>query len=273
VFVDTSAVLAILDEDDLYHREAAETFRALMAGTELVTHNYVEVETLTLARRRLGPGAVALLTDRLLPSMTTTWVDEPLHRAALAAHRGTGASVSLVDNVSFEVMRREGIDQAFAFDADFEAHGFRRPVVDDRLTEERRLSEAATLYGANGADAAELVSVSEIAAHARRPISTVQSWRRRHGDFPQPVASLAAGPVWTWPVVERWIADRSGRSARRRPTNREAALENALDERRSEADLIREGIETVTSKHRVAEPTLELFDSGLPDLPRVPTST
>jgi len=62
VFVDTSALLAILDEDDRYHREAAETFRELMVGTELVTHNYIEVETLTLARRRLGRGAVARLT-------------------------------------------------------------------------------------------------------------------------------------------------------------------------------------------------------------------
>ncbi len=35
---------------------------------------------------------------------------------------------------------------------------------------------------------------------------------------------------------------------------------------RSEADLIREGIETVTSRHRIAEPVLPLFESGLPDL-------
>ena len=35
---------------------------------------------------------------------------------------------------------------------------------------------------------------------------------------------------------------------------------------RSEAELIREGIETVTSKHAVSEPTLPLFDSGQPDL-------
>lgn len=35
---------------------------------------------------------------------------------------------------------------------------------------------------------------------------------------------------------------------------------------RSEADLIREGIETVTSRHRAAEPTLPLFETGVPDL-------
>ena len=35
---------------------------------------------------------------------------------------------------------------------------------------------------------------------------------------------------------------------------------------RSEAELIREGIEVVTSRHRVAEPQLPLFESGQPDL-------
>ncbi len=35
---------------------------------------------------------------------------------------------------------------------------------------------------------------------------------------------------------------------------------------RSEAELIREGIEAVTRRHRVADPTLPLFESGLPDL-------
>ena len=35
---------------------------------------------------------------------------------------------------------------------------------------------------------------------------------------------------------------------------------------RSEAELIREGIETVTARHRLAEPRLPLFESGQPDL-------
>lgn len=54
------------------------------------------------------------------------WVDEELHRAATAAflaaiRRGT----SFVDWVSFELMRRRGIETAFAFDRDFAAEGFR----------------------------------------------------------------------------------------------------------------------------------------------------
>ena len=45
-----------------------------------------------------------------------------------------------------------------------------------------------------------------------------------------------------------------------------ALVRAARAEGRSEADLIREGVETVTSRHRVAEPTLPLFESGVHDL-------
>jgi len=214
IFVDTSALLALLDEDDRFHRDAADTLRAIGPAAELLTHNYVHAEALALAQRKLGGAAVGRLVSELLPRLTTIWVDEALHAAALAALTAGTGSISLVDRVSFEVMRREGIDQAFAFDADFEAQGFGRPVIDDKLRHGRRLSEDATPHGTEVTEESELVSVSEIAARARRPISTIQSWRRRHHDFPVPVASLAAGPVWTWPVVERWIDDRTTRRAR-----------------------------------------------------------
>ena len=38
----------------------------------------------------------------------------------------------------------------------------------------------------------------------------VYSWRRRHADFPAPIARLRIGFVWSWPDVERW-ARKTGR--------------------------------------------------------------
>jgi hypothetical protein len=50
-------------------------------------------------------------------------------------------------------------------------------------------------------------------------------------------------------------------------TAQKAALARAARiEGRSEAELIREGIETVAARHRTAEPTIPLFQSGLSDL-------
>ena len=93
VFVDTSALIALLDEDDQWHGVAASAFRRLVATTTLVTTNYVEVEAVALARHRLGRAAVERLTDAILPALTTIRVDQATHEAALGAHAADGRSV------------------------------------------------------------------------------------------------------------------------------------------------------------------------------------
>lgn len=53
---------------------------------------------------------------------------------------------------------------------------------------------------------AEIVSVTEIAQRHGTTPGTVHSWRRRHQDFPAPLAALATGPVWRWDEVSAWLA-------------------------------------------------------------------
>lgn len=210
VFVDTSALIALLDEDDQHHPEASATFRSLLGqDAELVTHNYVLVESIAVVDRRLGRESMRRLVDSLLPVLDTIWVDQAVHRAALVEHRSTGGKISLVDQVSFAVMRAHGIDSALAFDADFQAQGFPRPTVSGETRQGRRIGEVAEVYAAPGPERTDLVSVSEISARSGRPINTIQSWRRRHRDFPEPVAQLAAGPIWAWPTVAQWISTRT----------------------------------------------------------------
>ena len=50
------------------------------------------------------------------------------------------------------------------------------------------------------------VGVAEIARRAGTSPGMVRNWRRRHADFPIPLAELAMGPVWDWPEVEAWLA-------------------------------------------------------------------
>jgi predicted nucleic acid-binding protein len=209
VFVDTSALIALLDGDDARNEQADRTFRWLLETAELVTHNYVVVEAEAVARRRLGAAAATALTDAILPVIDVEWVDEALHREGLAAQRAGVGEASLVDHVSFALMRRLGIDTAFAYDPDFEAQGFIAPTAPTSPTRRRRLSEEAAPYGAPSPSVGDLVSVAEIAARAGRSVNTVQSWRRRRHDFPMPVARLAARPVWEWPTVKSWIDARA----------------------------------------------------------------
>ena len=126
-FVDTSALYALLDEDDENHSAAA----AWLSGPggdpaeELLTHNYVVVEAAALVHRRLGATAIRALLEDLIPALAVAFVDESLHRLATSAFLGSARRrLSLVDWVSFELMRDLAVDRAFAFDRDFADQGF-----------------------------------------------------------------------------------------------------------------------------------------------------
>ena len=127
VFVDTSAFLAIMDADDSNHQRAKKKWVELLEDNDpLLCSNYILIETFALVQHRLGMKAVVIFQNDVVPVLQVHWVGEELHRtgvaALLAARR---RQLSLVDCVSFEVMRQAGLDTAFAFDSDFASQGFR----------------------------------------------------------------------------------------------------------------------------------------------------
>lgn len=126
IFLDTSAIYAMADAEDPHHRLATERFRgALEAGEEILTHNYVLVESMALIQRRLGLEA-AIRLARDVQAFQVDWVDEATHEEAVRRLAREGKRrVSLVDEVSFLIMRRRGIRLALAFDPHFTAEGFR----------------------------------------------------------------------------------------------------------------------------------------------------
>ncbi len=123
VFVDTSAVLALLDRADPQHAAVRAAFAGL-AEADLVTHGYVVAESLAVARRRFGvEGAMALLDD-VLPVIDIVEVQPELHRRVQAVYRlSLPSGISFVDRLSFAVIDREAVDAVFATDADFRAVG------------------------------------------------------------------------------------------------------------------------------------------------------
>ena len=129
-FVDTSAIYAILDRSDANHETAKTCWFALLDSNDpLFTTNYIVVESCALAQSRLGMDAVRSIQEELLPVMEVVWVDEATHSLAmtalLAAQR---RKLSLVDCVSFAVMRLRGSQVAFAFDRHFVHERFVFPV-------------------------------------------------------------------------------------------------------------------------------------------------
>jgi uncharacterized protein len=126
IFIDTSALLAVLDADDANHRAAKRSWESILAaGDTLVSHNYVLVETSALVLRRLGLEALRALEGDIMPILHVLWVTRDVHAAAAAAQLAAGRrSLSLVDCASFEFMRRTGVRTAFAFDRHFLEYGY-----------------------------------------------------------------------------------------------------------------------------------------------------
>ena len=125
-FIATSAFLAVLNARDLNYQRARSVWEDLIArGDSLICSNYVLVETLAVIQNRLGMEAVKILNEDVLPVLSVRWVDEPLHSAALSALLiANRRQLSLVDCVSFEMMRRLGIRTVFTFDSHFHEQGF-----------------------------------------------------------------------------------------------------------------------------------------------------
>lgn len=125
-FVDTSALLAVMDADDLQNPACAEAWAQLLASPErLVTHSYVLVEVFTLVQRRFGLSAVRFMDHEVSPALEVVWIEAADHRAGMSALlEARRRKVSLVDCVSFAVMRRLAIDRAFAVDRHFRQAGF-----------------------------------------------------------------------------------------------------------------------------------------------------
>lgn len=131
VFVDTSGWVALVYAGEVTHAAARDCYQRLsQRGVFLATSDYVLDETLTLLRTRFGyvwaerfwnllenavqQGRVSLLR-----------VDEAVWREALGLFfQYQDQNFSFTDCTSFALMRREGIDTAFAFDHHFWVMGF-----------------------------------------------------------------------------------------------------------------------------------------------------
>ena len=126
VFVDTSALYAMLDRQDGNHDSAHAIWRRLLAsGAALLTNNYVLLETCALLQNRLGVAALRAFQQDAVPLLSVDWISAGRHHGAveavLAAQR---RKLSVVDCASFQTMREHGVDVAFCFDEHFREQGF-----------------------------------------------------------------------------------------------------------------------------------------------------
>ncbi|MFH1907421.1 MAG: PIN domain-containing protein [Chloroflexota bacterium] len=126
IFVDTSALLAVLDKNDINHALALRCWKNLLQEVHpLSTNNYVIVESIAIIQKRLGLQAVRDLQTEVLPFMQIEWIDENQHTVVIETVLATNRrKLSLVDCSAFQTMNNLGIETAFTFDPHFAEQGF-----------------------------------------------------------------------------------------------------------------------------------------------------
>jgi predicted nucleic acid-binding protein len=126
VFLDTVGLIAVWDRSDQWHPAAAGAYRALLQQARpLVTTSLVLLECGNAAARRpFRPRVNALrhflVQERLLIEPSP----QDLEAAWTAYDRGEAGEAGIVDHVSFIVMKRLGVSEAFTNDQHFRAAGF-----------------------------------------------------------------------------------------------------------------------------------------------------
>jgi len=124
-FVDTSALFAFLDRGAAHHDAVVRAMTPVLAERSGVTHNYVIVEAEALLHRRRGGGPSRRLLGDVIPLIEVAWITPDLHARAVESHLADmRRRTSLVDHVSFAVMRERGIGEALALDGHFREAGF-----------------------------------------------------------------------------------------------------------------------------------------------------
>jgi predicted nucleic acid-binding protein len=127
VFIDAGAWAALANRRDAYHPAAMLASARIMRRRPLVTTNLVVGEAYVLTRQRVGHAAAMLFLTTIHSAVQLDVVystAELQAEAEVLLHQYVDHDFSLADAVSFVVMRRRNIQEAFAFDRHFLTAGF-----------------------------------------------------------------------------------------------------------------------------------------------------
>jgi hypothetical protein len=126
LLADTSGLLALYVRDDVNHARALDFVRQFPKARYVLTE-LVLAEVATRLRALAGPERAASVTLSLLESRRyeVLFADPGLLRGAIEKMaRLSDKRLSLTDCLSFELMERLGLREAFSFDRDFRDCGY-----------------------------------------------------------------------------------------------------------------------------------------------------
>ena len=147
-FVDTSALYALMIPEDIHHDSAQTCFEELQfAEASLVSTNYILLECAALLQRRQGLEVARAFLTQAAQLLDIVWVERSHHEHAVTLWgKSNRRALSLVDCVSFWVMRDRRLRHVVAFDPHFAQAGFEVLPRADRVAEKRGVYRATRLH-------------------------------------------------------------------------------------------------------------------------------
>ena len=126
IFFDTAGLIALWDRRDQWHSAAKACLASLdVTAPRYVTTSYVMIECANHAARRVYRPEVVSMRDELgMAGDLFEPLPEEVYSVWDEYARAIAGTASLVDLVSFAVMRRLKVTQAFTNDTHFSAAGF-----------------------------------------------------------------------------------------------------------------------------------------------------
>jgi predicted nucleic acid-binding protein len=126
VFLDTVGIMALWSVQDQWHPSASSVFETLLKShCDLITTGYVMMECGNAAARTPFRADVNELRTRLESRGGLIWASNAEWMAAWHDYQqGTAGDASIVDVLSFAIMRRLKLTDAFSNDHHFQIAGF-----------------------------------------------------------------------------------------------------------------------------------------------------
>lgn len=121
ILIDTGAWYAVMSRTDVNHARARAFYEEHVGRDSFVTTLPIVVETWALANARLGRHVAMRFWEMLRETGLPLLVPEPvdMDKAWAISQRYPDQDFSLVDCLTFAMMERLGVEEAFTFDRHF----------------------------------------------------------------------------------------------------------------------------------------------------------
>jgi uncharacterized protein len=128
IFIDTSAIIALMNKKDQFHARAIDILAAITKGSsDLITTSHVFAETVTRIERKVS-AKQAILAGNMIRNNDRIKIIIPqeglIDNAWKIFQKYQDQGFSFVDCISFALMKELRLTKAFAFDKHFKIIGF-----------------------------------------------------------------------------------------------------------------------------------------------------